>query len=109
MHDVAQYKPFVKEMNQYLLLIQGNEKTETTAEEWERFFVAIKASGTFKGGSKVGKREIVGDKSSSHSSEHIVGYMRFDTEEKQTILELLRQHPVVLHGGSVELCELPET
>jgi hypothetical protein len=96
-------------MNQYLLLIQGNEKTETTAEEWERFFVAVKASGTFKGGSKVGKREIVGDISSAHSSEYIVGYMRFDAGDKLQILELLKQHPVVLHGGSVELCELPES
>jgi len=96
-------------MNQYLLLIHGNEKTATTAEEWERFFDAAKESGTFEGGSEVGRREIIGDASSARSSAHIVGYMRFDSEDKRKILELLKQHPVVLHGGSVELCELPKS
>ena len=96
-------------MNQYLLLIQGNEKTPTTAEEWERFFIAAKSSGTFQGGSEVGNREVIGDAHSAQSSEHIVGYMRFDSVDKHVILDLIRQHPVVLHGGSVELCELPKT
>ena len=96
-------------MNQYLLLIQGNEKTPTTAEEWERFFIAAKSSGTFQGGSEVGNREVIGDAHSARSSSHIVGYMRFDSVDKQVILDLIRQHPVVLHGGSVELCELPKS
>jgi len=96
-------------MTQYLLLIQGNEKTGTTAEEWERFFVAAQESGTFKGGSEVGKREIIGAIDSACSSAHIVGYMRFDSGDKQKILALLKLHPVVLHGGSVELCELPKS
>lgn len=96
-------------MNQYLLLIHGNEKTDTTEKEWEIFFVAAKRSGTFQGGSEVGIRETIGDSSSLPSSAHIVGYMRFDAEDKQTILELIKHHPVVLHGGSVELCELPKS
>lgn len=96
-------------MNQYLLLIQGNGKTGGTTEEWERFFVAARESGTFRGGSEVGKRELVGDPHSARSSEHIVGYMRFDSGDKQKILDLLKMHPVVLHGGSVELCELPKS
>jgi hypothetical protein len=96
-------------MKQYLLLIQGNELTATTAEEWERFFVAAKASGMFQGGSEVGQREVVGDTSSALSSAHIKGYMRFDSADKPKLLELLQKHPVVLHGGSVELCELPKS
>lgn len=96
-------------MNQYLLLIQGNEKTPTTAEEWERFFIAAKSSGAFQGGSEVGGREVIGNTLSARSSAHIVGYMRFDSDDKQVILDLLKQHPVVLHGGSVELCELPRS
>jgi hypothetical protein len=35
--------------------------------------------------------------------------MRFDSEDKQKIIDLLASHPVVVHGGSVELCEMPES
>jgi hypothetical protein len=51
----------------------------------------------------------VGDQVSARSSAHIVGYMRFDSDDKQIILDLLNVHPVVLHGGTVELCELPKS
>lgn len=96
-------------MTQYLLLIHGNEKTPSTGDEWERFFAAARQSGLFQGGSEVGKREVLGDTNSATSSDHIVGYMRFDAENKQQLLELLQQHPVVMHGGSIELCELPKS
>ncbi len=96
-------------MNEYILLIQGNEKTATSADEWDRFFVAARESGAFRGGSEIGKREVVGDRESARATEHIVGYMRFDSADKQVLLELLKKHPVVLHGGSVELCELPKS
>lgn len=96
-------------MNEYLLLIHGNEKSATLSEEWERFFDAARNSGVFRGGSEVGKREFVGDRGSAQSSDHIVGYMRFDSDDKQVILNLLILHPVVLHGGTVELCELPQS
>ena len=33
----------------------------------------------------------------------------FDSANRQQILDLLEKHPVVIHGGSVELCELPES
>jgi hypothetical protein len=33
--------------------------------------------------------------------------MRFDSEDKQQIIDLLEKHPVVIHGGSAELCEMP--
>jgi hypothetical protein len=96
-------------MNEYLLLIHGNEKSATSADEWERFFDAAWTSGVFRGGSEVGKREFVGDQVSARSSAHIVGYMRFESDDKQVILSLLELHPVVLHGGTVELCELPKS
>lgn len=96
-------------MHEYLLLIHGNEKTATTAAEWDQFFAAAHASGAFSGGSEVGKRELFGDTASARTSDHIVGYMRFDTTDKPMLLELLKKHPVVLHGGTVELCELPKS
>jgi hypothetical protein len=96
-------------MPQYIVLIQSNLKSEATAEEWRAFFTAAQQSGMFKGGSEIGKRLVVGDASSAKSTAHIVGYMRFDSDDKQQILDLLAGHPVVVHGGSVELCEMPES
>jgi hypothetical protein len=99
----------LSDMVQYILLIQGNANSETTAEEWERFFAAANASGFFEGGSAIGERIVVGDAKSAKSTEHVTGYMRFDADDRQQLLDLLALHPVVLHGGTVELCELPKT
>jgi hypothetical protein len=96
-------------MPQYILLIQSDLTSEPTAAEWDAFFAAAQQSGMFKGGSEIGKRLVVGDARSAKSTEHIVGYMRFDSDDKQPILDLLAGHPVVVHGGSVELCEMPES
>ena len=96
-------------MTQYLLLIQNNTQTEPTSDEWDRFFAAAKASGLFRGGSALGARSVVGDTESAQSTQHIGGFMRFDAEDRAKLLELLKQHPVVLHGGSVELCEMPKS
>ena len=94
-------------MAQYILLIQGNAKSEATEEEWNRFFAAAQQSGVFRGGSEIGERSVVGDADSFKSTEHVVGYMRFDSDDKQKILDLLEEHPVVRHGGSTELYEMP--
>src|ERR1043166_10084465 len=102
-------RAFGKNMTQYILLIQGNAKTKATAEEWDQFFTAARQSGLFEGGSAIGQRVVLGDTQSAKSSEHIVGYMRFDSGDKQRLLDLLKQHPVVMHGGSVELCEMPKS
>jgi len=96
-------------MAQYLLLIQNDAKSQATPAEWDAFLVAARASGMFEGGSALGEREVIGDVQSAKSTHHIGGYMRFDTNDKAKLLELLRRHPVVVHGGSVELCAMPRT
>src|SRR5262245_23222215 len=96
-------------MTQYILLIQGNVKTDSTPDEWKAFLSAAGQSGLFKGGSEIGKRMVVGDAESAKSTDHVVGYMRFDSDDKQKILDLIEKHPVVIHGGTVELCEMPES
>ena len=96
-------------MAQYILLIQGNAKSKATEEEWNQFFTSAQESGIFRGGSEIGERIRVGGTDSMRSTDHIVGYMRFDSEDKQQILTLLERHPVILHGGSVELCEMPNS
>ena len=94
-------------VNQYLLLIHGNTRSEASASEWSKFFASARASGLFKGGSELGERVIVGEAEALQSTAHIVGFMRFDSEDKQLVLDLLKEHPVVKHGGSVELCVMP--
>jgi len=96
-------------MSQYLLLIQGNAPAEPTAAEWKTFFENAGESGLFRGGSEFGSREVIGSASKAVSSNHIAGYMRFDADDKQQLTELLRTHPVVVNGGTVELCELRES
>lgn len=94
---------------QYILLIHGNAKSVATDEEWSEFFSAAQQSGFFKGGSAIGARDVIGDAQTTQSTEHIVGFTRFDSYDKQAILDLLKVHPVVVHGGSVELCEMPKS
>lgn len=94
---------------QYILFIQDNLTSESTPEEWERFFAAAKQSGLFQGGSAIGERTMIGDQQSALSTDHVVGFMRFDSEDKQKLCGLLEMHPVVIHGGTVELCEMPKS
>ncbi len=96
-------------MAQYILLIQGNTKSKPTEQEWQEFFTAAEERGVFRGGSEIGERVCVGDAESMQSTDHVVGYMGFDCDDRQQILDLLERHPVVMHGGSVELCELPKS
>ena len=96
-------------MSQYILLIHDNATSKAAPEEWDRFFDAAEVSGLFRGGSEIGERIVLGDTGSVQSSSQIVGYMRFDSDDKARLLKLLQKHPVVAHGGSVELCEMPES
>lgn len=96
-------------MTQYILFIHGNAKTKPAAAEWEQFIAAARQSGLFAGGSAIGKRVVLGETQSAKSSDHLVGYMRFEAKNKRQLLDLLKSHPVVMHGGSVELCEMPES
>ena len=96
-------------MMQYILLIHGNFETDSTPGEWDAFLDAARQTGLFKGGSGIGKRIVIGDADSAKPTDHIVGYMRFDSEDRQGILDLLEKHPVVVHGGSVELCEMTQS
>lgn len=98
-----------RKMTPYILLIHGNTKSAPTEEESNQFFAAARESGMFQGGSEIGRRTALGDVASMESTDHVVGYMRFDSEDRQPILDLLEKHPVLLHGGTVELCELPRS
>lgn len=96
-------------MPQYILLVQRTVKSHSTPEEWDAFFTAARESGLFRGGSEIGNRTVLGNTASAQPTDHIVAYMRFDSDNKQQLLDLLEKHPVIAHGGSAELCEMPES
>lgn len=113
---------------EYILLIHSNENKPATDRQWAEFFIAARESGMFAGGSEISRGELLGAKNTGLLSERPVGHMRFDTgptdagpvnpgesdeEEKDKLLnklyDLLKIHPTVLQGGTVELCEMPKT
>ena len=94
---------------QYLLLIHNDATSRTPTEKWTALFARAQASGMFRGGSEVGRRELLGSGKTTSLTAHIVGFMRFDAEDKEALLDLLQSHPVVVHGGTVELCEMPKS
>jgi len=93
----------------YITFMHGNVDREPTKEQWERFFEIARESGLFRGGSAMGKRSTVGEKDVPDVTATIGGYMRFDAEGLDELIRLLRQHPTVLCGGTIEICELTKT
>ena len=94
---------------QYMALIHNNADTVASSAEWERFFEAAAKTGMFRGGSEIGVRHVVGHKEVPDTTKHVAGYMRFDAEDSGQLFELLKEHPVIKHGGTIELCEMPES
>lgn len=94
---------------QYLLLIHGNAQGGIDPAEWNSFFDAAQTSELFKGGSELGARTVLGNLHDAKPTDHIAGFMRFESDDPQALLDLLQAHPVVLHGGTIELCEMPES
>ena len=94
---------------EYILFIHKNTDSETTSEQWNEFFIAAKESGVFLGGSEISNQLQIGNKPVQKITDSVGGYMRFEAENKNTILELLKQHPVILQGGTLELCEMPKS
>lgn len=91
---------------EYIALIHKNTDSMTTSDEWNRFFQVATESGMFRGGSEIGKRHTFGSKRVSDTTANVGGYMRFDADDLSQLKELLDKHPVVEHGGTIELCEL---
>lgn len=94
---------------EYILFIHNNTDIQTKAEDWDRFFALARGSGLFQGGSEIGKRIQLGGKKIADTTESIAGYMRFEAEDINALKNLLNEHPVLKSGGTLELCELPET
>lgn len=94
---------------QYIVLIHKNTDSDPTPDEWDEFIAIATQTGMFKGGSAIGLRYVVGEKNIIDTTAHVDGFMRFDSDDLNLLLELLKKHPVVRHGGTVELCEMPKS
>lgn len=94
---------------EYLVLIHGNAASAIDSAEWTSFFEKAHASGLFRGGSELGSGTTLGNLEGAVPTDHLAGYMRFDAEDRQTLLDLLEAHPVVVHGGTIEVFELPRS
>ena len=94
---------------EYILFIHKNINTETTRKQWEEFFIEANESGIFLGGSEISNQTQIGNKSVQKITDNIGGFMRFEAEKKDTILKLLKKHPVFIQGGTLELCEMPKS
>ena len=94
---------------EYILLLHKNTDSPTTIEQWEEFFIAANESGVFLGGSEISNQIQIGNKPVQEITGSIGGFMRFESDNKNIILELLKKHPVFIQGGTLELCEMPKS
>ena len=94
---------------QYLALIHNNTVSDASNREWEEFIEKAIASKMFKGGSSLGKDRVIGAGNLQKTDGSLRGFMRFDAKDLDALNDLLSEHPVIKHGGSIELYEMPPT
>lgn len=94
---------------EFILFIHNNADSDPTKEQWHYFLSAAKDSGIFLGGSEISNQICMGKKSVQNITKSITGYMRFQAKNEYLVLQLLEKHPVFIQGGTLELCETPES
>ena len=94
---------------EYILFIHNNSDVTPTDEAWQMFFEAARASGMFQGGSAIANAMQLGNKPVAATTASVGGFMRFASNDRQAVIELLHQHPVLVNGGTLELCEMPSS
>ena len=93
---------------EYIVFIHNNTDKETADEQWHSFFSLATDSGIFQGGSEIYNPLSIGNKTIPNITDNIAGFMRFETKDKNKLLTLLENHPVIIEGGSLEICEMPK-
>lgn len=93
---------------EYILFIHKNTDTQIQKEDWDRFFTDAIDSTLFQGGSEISNQILLGEKDVADITDTIGGFMRFESNSIEAVKELLKSHPTLLNGGSLELCEMPK-
>jgi len=88
-------------MAEFMMLMKGSGE----AEDWANYIDKLVMSGTFRGGSELsnGSNACKNDKPSNCT---VTGFMRFEADDKQQIMDLLPGNPVYEAGGEVEVLEI---
>ena len=98
-------------MNDYIFFMHDDaQKTVPAASDvlWEKYFVMLRASGRFLGGSSIGTGTCVTKTGQpKHITSHLSGYIRVHAENIEEAKKLLEGNPVLELGGTVEIRELP--
>jgi len=97
---------------EYIIFIHKNENSGLPGgieEEWDHFFAVARESAFFQGGSAIAQRTTIGSGDVADITERIGGFMRFDADSLEALTDLLKRHPTVVHGGTIEICEMPKT
>ena len=93
---------------QFLVFIHNNVTSQPSAEAWQDFFDRAEQSGYFRGGSALRHALTMGAKIEQDCAAVVGGFMRFDADSAAALDDLLQQHPVIVHGGSLEIFEMPK-
>lgn len=100
-------------MRDYIFLMHNDSaqsENEPSADLWGPYIEALKASGSFQGGSSIGPGACVNKGGHPMDiSSNIVGFLRVRANDLNHARELVKGNPVFEAGGTVEIRELPKT
>jgi hypothetical protein len=92
------------------MLMHNDVESQTQPQEWDHYISRLRSSGSFGGGSSIGKG--IGFKKGTASeaiSHWLGGYMILTAETLDDAKALVEGNPVLLHGGTVEVRDLPRS
>ena len=98
-------------MNDYILLMHGDSTDSAAANDsvtWDNYFILLQKSGSFDGGSAIGKGltfRKIGEPGAS--CEQLSGYIRIRATNLEQAQSFLSGNPIYEAGGTVEIRELP--
>jgi len=88
-------------MAEFMMLMKG----AGNAEDWAPYIDKLIQSGTFRGGSELGNGSCE-SKANQNGDCSVTGFMRFEADNKQQVMDLLPGNPVYEAGGEVEVLEI---
>ncbi len=97
-------------MKEFILLMHDDAERSGTPDEWASYFVRLRESGRFQGGSAIGDGEChrkTGTPGQVHRS--LGGYIRILASDLEEAKSFIAGNPTFEAGGTVEIRDLPRT